>query len=254
VVALVGADSAPALMKSHRVVSVVRPQQHGGEEPADGRRPQHDHGDRDNEPGTIPQRPSGPYTKERVAPAPIAPTDPTIARAAVTLPRASGTRAPRPATRPTGTPTTAPTAAAAAAAATAIGTSSSSVACPDRISNTASPSMKHAPRAAPAMRPTTKLRSSSLTVGVTATGPSDSSSERGSCPHPNGRHATPCGPCGEASLQSPACLVSRSRSISLTARRSPKCLVRPTVQIDALYLPSHLELRSVWCGGVRHRR
>jgi hypothetical protein len=250
VVALVGADSSPALM-SHRVVSVVRPQQHGGEEPADGRRPQHDHGDRDNEPGTIPPKAKRPVHQresrarpdrtnrtddrargchvchERVAPVRQGPRRDRLVRRRhrqpPPLPRGRSERAPVPSRVPTG------------------------------ISNPASSSMKHAPRAAPATRPTTKLRSSSLTVGITATGPY-SSSERGSCPHPNGRHATPCGPCGEALLQPPACLVSRSRSILLTARRSPKCLVRPTVRIDAMYLPSHLELRPVWCGGVRHRR
>src|SRR5919107_1189871 len=52
----------------------------------------------------------------------------------------------------------------------------------------------------------------------------------------------------------PAPPSGRSRSISLTALRSPKSLVRPAVRIDAMCLPSHLDLRLVWCGGLWHRR
>jgi hypothetical protein len=46
----------------------------------------------------------------------------------------------------------------------------------------------------------------------------------------------------------------RSRSISLTARRSPKFLVRPAVRIEAMCLPSHLDLRPVGFDEVWHRR
>src|SRR5215212_2925889 len=46
----------------------------------------------------------------------------------------------------------------------------------------------------------------------------------------------------------------RSRSISLTARRSPKFLAKPAVRIEAMCLPSQLDLRATRCGGLWHRR
>src|SRR5215207_4252001 len=46
----------------------------------------------------------------------------------------------------------------------------------------------------------------------------------------------------------------RSRSISLTALRSPKSLVRPAVRIEAKGLPPRLDLGAVRCGGLWHRR
>src|SRR5918992_1133138 len=46
----------------------------------------------------------------------------------------------------------------------------------------------------------------------------------------------------------------RSRSISLTARRSPKFLAKPAVRIEAMCLPSQLALRATRCGGLWHRR
>src|SRR5215208_3906194 len=44
------------------------------------------------------------------------------------------------------------------------------------------------------------------------------------------------------------------RSISLTARRSPKFLAKPAVRIEAMCLPSQLDLRATRCGGLWHRR
>src|SRR5215208_3043703 len=44
------------------------------------------------------------------------------------------------------------------------------------------------------------------------------------------------------------------RSISLTARRSPKFLEAPAVRIEAMWLPSQLDLRATRCGGLWHRR
>jgi hypothetical protein len=143
VVALAGADSTPSLM-SHRVVSVVRPRQHGGEEPAGDRRTQHDHSDRDDHP---PKGQSA-RTRRRESRPPRSHQPRRRSRAKLSrchepaAPVRQGPRRDRPVRQRQRHPPPLPRRRSERAPAPV-------PSCADRISNTASASMKHAPRAAP---------------------------------------------------------------------------------------------------------